>query len=324
MAKFVVFNYGEGYQKCILTAYKSSPNVRIFHPFKNTIVKKIFKWHNAWSVNKYQELPFKKIWFERCLSKMELQNEEQIYFLFYESFHLAYSKKFLRYLKRRYKKSKFCFIFSNPVSEYNLEKVKAMDNYYNAIITFFKKDAEQYNFLFCEYQPFQVPKIEKKAYPYSDVFFIGSNKGRLSDILKIYKQLTDAGLICDFYIVGVPLEEQKYQDEIIYNKKLTYDEVLNKVYSTSCILEILQGNASYMSIRTVEAMQYHKKLLTTSMACRNQKFYNSQIIQIISNEDIDVNFVKNIVNDSVYPDRELWSFSSFEKFIIENIGGEIT
>ena len=318
MPKFVFFNYGNGYEKCILNAVEGERNVLFYKKFSLKIIQKIFEIHNSWTLNRKYELPFKNIWFKHCLQ--DVPNNEEVYFIFYEAFHLSYSKKFLNYIKLNYKDAKLCFMFSNPVDEYNLHKLSVVKTYYDGIITFCKDDAERYGFLFLENWLFKVPLMLDKIEPQYDVFFVGANKGRLKQLLEIYEQLVAANLKCDFHITGVEEDQQKYANDIVYNIKMSYDEVLYRVQNSRCVLEVLQGSNCYMSIRTLEAMQYHKKLLTTNQAVHNHSMYDSNIIQIIDEEKkFDIDFLKENVDEKVYPDINLWTYKAFEKFILDNI-----
>ena len=321
MSKYVFFNYGEGYQKCIFNAFDNDKETFVFKNFKHPVIKKVFSLYNAWPLNKKIEMPFKNVWFKRIMKDIRVFEEDEVYFLLYESFHLTYSKKFLRYLKKRYPYSKLCYMFSNPVDAYNLNKVKHIEEYLDAIISFNKKDSISNNFLYCPMQPYKVPIYEGDMNKHSDLFFIGADKGRLEILLKVFECLSDKGVNCDFYIVGVPEEKQKYKDRIHYNQRLTYDEVLKKVASTNCVLELLQNSENYISVRTVEAMQYHTKLLTSNCSIKGFSFYNENIIQVFNDVDsIQVDFIKSKAEGNQYPDdKSFCSLYSFKHYLLENV-----
>lgn len=321
MNRFVFLNYSEGYQACIVNAIKGDLESSYYDDcIKNSFLKKLFLIHNAWPLNKVVELPFKKIWFKRIIKKFDFQDEDNIYFLLYESFHLTYSISFLKYLRRKFPKAKLCYMFSNPVSEYNLGKINRVRRFLDVAITFNKVDSDKYGFLYCPYQPYKVPFFEMDETDLSDIFFIGSDKGRLDVLLSIFEKLTSEGLVCDFYIVDVPKHKQKYNDRIKYNQRLTYEEVLKKVASTKCVLEILQDQQNYASIRTVEALQYNKKLLTNNITVKEHPLYNDAMIQIVEDYDnINIDFLKDNTNIVEYRDVTFYSIEYFKKFLYDNI-----
>jgi hypothetical protein len=120
--------------------------------------------------------------------------------------------------------------------------------------------------------------------------------------------------------VGVKEERKRYSESIVYNTTLTYEEVLQKIQSTNCVLEVLQNGQMYSSIRECEAFQYRKKLLPTNSVIVNEPFYNPKVIHVITDpEKIDTEFVRLQVDYELFPSDEYWSFRPFMNFIMENI-----
>lgn len=317
MSKFVVLVNNDGYRK--FTVASAVAGGALVPRFQNKVLKKVFEIHNAWKLNQWCELPFKEKWYKFCFDESQVLPQTKIYFIFYESFHMSYSKKYLQYLKEKYKNSKFVFYFSNPVNEYNLKRLLSVKKYYDKIITFNKKDAIVNDFLYCNYDAFLFPNFLSKGIK-SDVFFVGANKGRIDFIHSIYKRLTQAGLVCDFVVVDVPKEKQKYKSKIKYNKRITYEEVLQRVSNSRCVLEILQNGYCYSSIRTIEAFQYYKKILTTNIEVDKQWFYKPEIIQAFKKpEDIDIDFIRSAVAQSIFEDVKLGRFKDFADFIVQNL-----
>ena len=206
MIKYVFMNYWEGYQKCILNALQNEDNIYTFKPINNNIERKLISWHNSWRLNRKIELPFKILWIKRCMKDIDVSQNDEIFFVLYESFHMTYSISFLKYLHKKYKKAKFVYMFSNPVDEYNKSKLTYISNYIDMVITFNEKDAEKNGYFYFPNQPYQVPVYECESR--SDLFFIGADKGRLDKLLSVYEKVSREGYKCEFYIVGVPKEKQ--------------------------------------------------------------------------------------------------------------------
>ena len=201
-----------------------------------------------------------------------------------------------------------------------IQLLRKNEDCYEAIITFNEKDALTHGLLLCEHQPYRLPIYKSENLATSDVFFIGSDKGRLPKLISIYEKLSMAGLKCDFYIIGVPEDKQLYKDAIAYNKKISYEEVLQHVYATKCVLEVLQGNETYISIRTLEALQYHKKLLTENKKIKSYNFYDPQLIQVFSESgDIDISFIKKDIGDIKSSTDIPGRAEEFHQFLIENV-----
>lgn len=320
MTKFVYFLNGNAYEDCIINSIKDTVNAYYFKPFQNKFVKRLYMIHNSRPLNNKKELPLKTVWFKRALKGMRISREDIVYFLLYESFHLSYSRKFLLYLKSSFPKCKLCFMYLNPVTDLISGKVQKVTDCLDAVITFNEKDAKKYNLSFAPLQPYKLPICIDKNIPESDVFFIGADKGRLPKLLSIYEKLSSEGIKCDFHIVGVSEDQQKYSDQIRYNQKILYSEVLARVYASKCILEVLQKDEDYLSIRTFEAIQYHKKLLTESRSVKKYGFYDPEVIQVFDNpEHIDTRFITKTVADMKYRNKGVGDAEVFHSFLVDNI-----
>ena len=303
MSKLFYFIEPTGYNQYIAAAANGSDCAMVFSGFGSKIEETLCKWHNAWPFNKHIELPFKQCWGRKYLSQIPSDCQ---YVLMAESFRLSYSKSFLRNIRKHLPQVKLCFVFSNPVGDYNLEKVKAMKESYDIIITFAKNDAEKNGIIYCDVLPFKLPDVDNEVDLESDIFYIGKEKGRLNQLLSVYEKAASLGLKCNFYITEVPEEKQKYADDIVYNHPIDYNEVLYHVQRSRCVLELLQDGCNYISIKTVEALHYHKKLLTNNASIINSNIYNKQYVRVINSvDDIDRPFITNDIPDEAFDTSSL-------------------
>ena len=226
--------------------------------------------------------------------------DEEIYFIFYEEAMPAYSRNYLKHLRQKYKSCKLVFCFTNPAVDmhsYLIKKWKDIKDLYDLGITFNKSDADRLKILFCDYWPCLLPELDFEPDKSSDIFFVGQAKDRLQKILKVYEHCRALGLKCDFYVTGVPREEMQYPDDINYNELvtyrwLTYEEILQHVINTKCVLEILPFDQHYSSLRVNEALWYGKKLLTTNRHAEYEWFYNPERVKIFSDvSEISADFI---------------------------------
>lgn len=317
MSKFVFLVNDDGYRKYTYLAAKeagaSVPRI------KSRLVRKLFEIHNAEPLNRFFELPLKWMWYSKVVNESNLFNDDEIYFILYESFHMSYSRKLIRHFKKRYKKSKFYYLFTNPASNYNLYRLNKIKDLLDGVFSFNKEDVKKYGYFLLEEEPFILPK-QGKHKEISDVFFVGSDKGRLPILLSIYEKLSKDGLICDFWITGVSENNQKYKDVIHYNHPLSYEEVLKRDARSKCILEVLQDGKTYTSIRTLEAIQYHKKLLTMSTSVKDRWFYNPEIINVFQEaSELSKDFIQKTIEDKEFEKISIGSFSGFEKKFLKMI-----
>ena len=319
MSQIIYFIENSGYYKYVIAAGEGDSDVFFPLGFKNHYIEKLFKLHLAWPINKRSDAPYVKIWFNSILKGINIDPKQDLYILLAESYHLSYSNNFLNYLKSKYPDAKLIFCFSNPAGDYNLKKLQKVILNYDAVLTFHKKDAELYGYFYCDDMPYRLPNIDQDDLDNSDVFFVGANKGRLRLLLSIYDKLSNAGLKCDFFICGVEKKDQIFREGIVYNKRISYDEVLKHVKASKCVLEVLQNGNNYVSIRTNEAIQYNKKLLTTNSEIINTSFYNKELVQIFSGDNIDTNFfVKEVASDVYNNINSSRSFLAMKEYLKTN------
>ncbi len=298
----------------------------------NKFIYQFFRVHTAWKLNRIIELPYQFLWEKLILDDTGISRDKRIYFIFTEGFRFAYSRNYLKYLRKKYKDCRLMFYFRNPIVRPHLillEQWNFLKDYYDAGITFNRSDAEKLGLLFTDYWPCVLPEKNFEPENQSDVFFVGQAKDRLNKVLSAYEKLRGAGLKCDFWVSGVLDSEQRYADDIHYVSRstmqfLTYDEVLQHVMNTKCVLEILPFNQNYSSLRVNEALWYRKKLLTTNLEAPTEWFYNPEIVQVFSDaEDIDTEFISRPLSPEdehrIYDNMNVGDWNIFADFIIKNV-----
>lgn len=322
MKKFVLmldWSKKTDYYKCIALSIQDVQNAFLANRIKG-MQKLFFCAHFSYRLNKRKELPFKKIWYRKLLNNLTIAQNDEIYFVLFESYLPTYSNYFLIGLRQYYPNAKMCLVLSNPVSAYTYEKISNVRRHYDVIITYLESDANKYNFVYYPYAyPFRIPQKTPDNLLISDILFVGANKGRLSQLLSLYELFERHGYKCRFFITGVTKKEQIHKKNITYNKRLSYDDVLDEVRNTKCVLEVLQNGYNYCSLRTLEAILCQKKLITTNKDIKKLSVYNSRYVQVIESfDEIDMNFINEQIEESIYPTKDFCSFEIFQEFIIRN------
>ena len=83
-------------------------------------------------------------------------------------------------------------------------------------------------------------------------------------------------------------------DGITYNKPIEYDEVLQRLENSTCILDVVGDYSGGVSLRYFEAVVYGKKLLTNNPLVKDMRFYNEKFIKVFKDiNDIELEFLKN-------------------------------
>jgi hypothetical protein len=161
------------------------------------------------------------------------------------------------------------------------------------VFSFDKQDCKKYNLNFFDMYSLNGNRVTMPSEETCDVFYVGNcrSKSRYNNLLKIYEKFRK-DIRCEFHIVGVDLDEQMYSREIIYNKMMTYSDVIKKIHCCDCILEIVNDGQDGNTLRFKEAVCYNRRLLTNNQSVKKTKYYNSKWIQVFETpEQIDVGWL---------------------------------
>ncbi len=169
---------------------------------------------------------------------------------------------------------------------------------WNHVYTFDKNDADKYGFSFIGYTYYSKHLLNPSVLNF-DVYFVGGLKGgREKMIENVYDYLTQRDVNCRFDLMtfGRDKEKDALKDVSYSRRWIPYEEVLQKMNSSKCILEICQDGQSGPTLRFFEAVCYNKKLITNNKFVKDFPFYNPNYVQIFNDvADIDVNWVKEDV-----------------------------
>lgn len=315
--KFIIYGSDSAYWKAVHEDYFLNPETYVFGGSNSSIANKLFKLHFCWSLNKKRELPLKRNWFKWLLPPHEVISTDKLFFICYEASHVSYSQSFLSYIKSVYDNAKICFVFSNPPNDYNMAKLDVVRKYYDIVITY-SQDFLKDGWALWDRGSYSKINISSADFGSSDLFFVGSNKGRLNLLVQIYDVIESMGFICDFHIMDVPQKEQIIRPHITYNHYIDYLEVLQRVKKSKCILETLEKGNNYASLRTFEAITYGKKLITTNVHLEESPYYlPDNMLVIRSLEDITREWLAHAVS-SYNVDINLFSPVRFLEFLSEN------
>lgn len=321
--------FGNGTEWCDITNkdLTINKNVRFINTTLPYIGSKflypIFRLHHSRFINSIILTPSKKNWYTKYINFSNLDKSKPTLFIFYDRNILAYDGSYIKYLKNRFPTSRCIYLFTT-LAKYSgaqnnnyLDKVK---NIYDLVVTFDRVDAKLNSFNFYPGM-YSMPNIDElDAILTSDILYVGNSKNRLNLLHDIYNRLTELGFNCDFIINGVNKKDKLRNSTIIYNKKISYFEVLNKVNTTRCILEIVQDSQKSYTLRTNEAVVFNKKLLTNNETIKDEPFFKFDCISIFSSsDDIKVDFLKKNTNKLKFNYTEQMSPILFINYIIKNL-----
>ncbi len=287
------------------------------------ILRRLGLGSGIWRWEGRRRILLKSIWysFYTCIPFLD-KNKVQ-YAVFTENNPLSFSRRYLQRLRTEYPKLVMLFEFTNVCGKYdNLKRLSHVVSLYDHVITFNKADSERYGFIF-QRLCYSFRELDDSAFPETDVLFIGRDKGRLPFLLSVYDRLTELGLSCRFFVANITADKQVVRKGIVYNQWMPYQDVLNYVNHTKCILEVLEDNSNYFSLRTFEALAYRKKLITASADILQFEGYSpSQMLYIKTAEDISRDFfeipVENKFDSSlVSPVQKLKKYSRLTRTTLQ-------
>ena len=158
--------------------------------------------------------------------------------------------------------------------------------------SFDQGECEVYNFRFNHQFYFQEESQMKLniSEKLDGTFFVGADKGRLGQIIEI-KKIFDKFRILNKWIIVTHESEKATKSEYkgieIIEKPITYTKTIEYVQKYKCIVDIVQDDQVGITVRTLEALFFEKKLITNNVSIKNMPFYNSQNIFVIGEDSWD-------------------------------------
>ena len=310
--QYVVFGYSDYMKNALADILKRKDVVYIDSSEQRKITKNILRLLSTSKIWWIIQLILLQISPKSLIGIDRIERQKKTCYIFYEGSMFSHNKAFNIYLRSKHKESKFVHIYTNIIRSNdvydNLKTLLYLKKHkmYDMIITFNLADANKYNLVFFE-QVFSKVEVDEQKYNKSDIFFCGIDKGRLDIIIQIYERLTSNGIVCDFNIVGVKQEKQKYASEIKYHDKLIPNsEMLSMLAGTNCILEILSDTTQPgASLRMSESIVFGKKLITNNKFIKESTLFNGeQMLQFHEVNDIDFDFIKKKVDHSLFVTKE--------------------
>ena len=229
---------------------------------------------------------FKKFVFFLFLRSIKICKTKRNVFVFFgHSFELADFDCF-DFIRKKIPDCKLFFYiednvsyFKNWRSDFDLDYLKRK---FDFVLSYNKLDAQRYSLVF---HPLFYP-MNKALPPHEkeyDVFFAGSNKNRLNKLISVYDELTNQGMKCMFFILGVDEKNQVVRPGIVYNKCLNYHQIIEYMSRSSGILELITNGFEGFTLRVLEALTFDKILFTDNFFLKEVFAENAPIIYLDSN-----------------------------------------
>ena len=235
-------------------------------------------------------------------------------------FHDKYSYPIVNILQNKKKYQGMIYLYymdpmeTDGAKDCNFIRVKPNEHF--KIYSFEKNDCKEYGYHYNSLFFFKEDVRTENEY-WSDVFFIGTDKGRLEHLLSIQKVLEKEGINIDMHICRYGRKASKYAREIgyRYKKPIPYEKLLMKLMHTRCVLDIAPENQEEVTLRVYEAIFCKKKVITNNPNVRKYQFYDRNNIFIMG-EDSESELKAFVMGEFIESEktRTIWDMD-FERWV---------
>ena len=262
-----------------------------FKPLHSKMFSFMRRLHHSKKLNMVINLPFKEKW-KYTLDEIGFEKDKK-YILIFSDLVYPIPPAYIKKLKDKFDVTCILFLL-NTQTDFNIGYTMPYVPYMDYIFTFDYVDVQKYGYIECMYI-YSKMNIEINEPVSKDLYFIGTDKGRLNTIKRIveFAQREKTDLLVRVQDVKEETDKNDYESKVIYNQWIAYDKSLKEMLKSNCILELLRDGQYGATLRYYEAICYNKKLLTNNKNVVNLPFYNPIYIHIFEKpEDIDWSWVK--------------------------------
>ena len=246
--------------------------------------------HFSFAINKKCRLPGQSLWKPfYSLEGLEFDPRKKYCVVFTDVSAARTDCRYLAELNRRGNVT-LVLVMVNTMSRRG-RLIEDRKHCFSRIFSFDPQDCGRHGFIF---HPFIYSSSgwEPSREPSTDAFFVGVSKGRAAKIAEVYSRLVAQGACAEFFVARMECFAPRRKG-IHYGQWLSYDQNLEKIRDANCIVEIMDGRQEGITLRTMEAICFNKKLLTNNQAMKDSEYYKTGFIQVFEDpSDIDVDFVK--------------------------------
>ena len=154
--------------------------------------------------------------------------------------------------------------------------------------SFDQKDCQTYHMNYNTQYYFRSYKVPQDLPAPSDIYYLGTEGGRLPFLMGLHRQFTAMDLKTDFNIfVTDPSKIQKGKEDCFITKKMDYQDNLRHIGACKAVLEILREGQSGQTLRPLECLFHQRKLITNDRSIDGMIYYHPDNIFILEKDDIE-------------------------------------
>ena len=171
----------------------------------------------------------------------------------------------------------------NTIEEYDIKRIYLAKEFAE-VWTFDKRDAQRYGLHFSE-QFYFMPSDTASVISNRTVFFVGADKNRIKIISELSTELAQTGYVSDFHVLPDVNKKYKANEQVfLLNERMDYYQVIEHVKNCSAVLDLVKEGQVGLTVRTLEAAFYGKKIVTNNKAAKYYNLYESGNIYILGDE----------------------------------------
>lgn len=273
-----------------------------------------------WKASKYNSLSykiiqkfFKTIGLDKyCLNFLDVKKQvfdKEDIVIYFDIFQ----KEVIEILRNYTKETKEIFWLWNKLENKEIKYLKKISN---NIWTFDKGDSENFNLKYYPQFYWYGRETENIKFSENKLFFIGQDKGRIERIYEIDKKI-DISTEILIQKNRFKIYKKKYKKYLL-KKNIDYKEIIKKVKQSNILLEICKKDQTGLTLRTLEALFFNKKLITNNLTIKNYDFYHPNNIFILDDKkSIDENMIEKI-NEFLKKEKIIVPMGILKKYTIEN------
>lgn len=261
-------------------------------------------------IRKFTYKAFPKFWIRNTF---RLKNEEYVFILF----DSPYTNYWILQIKKIYSNSKVFFWFWNS---YESEKInKRISKGSDFVASFDKEQCERFSYEFLpQFIPYNIDILRRNCDKTvsKDVFFIGSEKGRIDELVKISKSLDKQCISYDFFLLTQKKTNIKGLPFILIERPMKYIDVIAISSKSKAIVELNKSSQSGLTLRAIESMFLGVKLITNNPKIQEYDFYSEKNIYILGEDRTIKDFLNEpieLINDAI---KYRYTFSAWFNEII--------
>lgn len=242
----------------------------------------------------------------------------------------AVNKKSIILMKEKFSSAKFILYMYDSIENKNAKKIY---QFFDKCLSFDSDDCKKYGFIF---RPlFFIKAFEKKKGDITenkyDFAFIGSIHSDRAKILNQLKKYFEKNNLRFFYYLYVPgkfmlmvrsLLDKNFRElrkDYVHIEPLDKSKVSSVLSNSNYVIDINHPRQIGLTMRTIEMLGLHKKLLTTNSHIQDYDFYNQSNQIVIFRNKISIDKTKlingyNCESDDIYDKYRLstWIKEIFE------------